>query len=202
MAGLRHEACVERHGGGSDRRRSRGSARKHGNIQLGQLGTLLFYTDRTLPHAAKSAVILACHPSKQLMGKLDAFRDASALIVLPWNREISKPGSLRADQRISWGKLIRNQRRSQIWSSSAPSNPSVTGSMSRPESAIHWIAMQSSKLFGFCERQRSTSIRLRSGRGSSSKGCIPGTRMTLPRLQQSRDGTAATHRAVPGRLTS
>ena len=48
---------------------------------------LLLYTDRTLPRGAKNAVIRACHPSKQLIGKLGAFRDASALIVLPWKME-------------------------------------------------------------------------------------------------------------------
>jgi hypothetical protein len=54
------------------------------SLRLGK-ATITAVTAQKLPSAAKGAAILACFISKELLDKVDALRDASVLIVVPWS---------------------------------------------------------------------------------------------------------------------
>lgn len=54
-------------------------------VRVGQSGSITLHTTLTLPLSASGVAILACHPSKKLLDRLDGLRDAAVLIVVPWS---------------------------------------------------------------------------------------------------------------------
>ena len=111
-------------------------------LRIGKSTTLTAHTSQKLPRAARGAAVLACFPSRKLLDKLDALRDASVLVVIPWCEADITDWVNAHGPEVSWAINTPSRQRSRTQLSSAPWSPFRGALTFQRESLIHETKIQ------------------------------------------------------------